>query len=614
MIRLRSGKIWVQHRKGSWRRVPWKLLLFFPGLLLIALGGVIFSANRSEPILVWLVADVPQGKEFFWEQIKNQSKVAFNNVLQLEQPPLIGELPTLDIFVGDGVVNQMLRAKMDGDRELGREPGGDRPYFPAYYIDESEKVQKARIGLRGWGFQHHSPRKPSLRVRIRKDDVALGRRFVELQRPEEILGFTNYIPEEIAAEIGVMTAVSDYVRVFLNRKYKGVYLRSYRPGEALTLALGRLPGPYFKGDALGSYRGEDLWAGHESWRIFEKTKQGVLYLDELLAHISEPESIQARVRLEQFVDSAAYARWQALMTVVGSAHTDDFHNQVLFLDPMTGLFEPVIWDVNGLGRTLDARANVDRVPNRLIGRLMKDPRWIHQRNLWMQKLLTEQCEPERFRHRVETLMNRLAPDLKADPYLADDVKTPVKGISTFQALPVSAVDRLGDDTWQYMEKRAGFLSSYLSKVDFTVQTTEDGASLVTAFGNVAVRVSTPDGERLLYPGQTAGETVVAESVVTSGVERKPAPLSYVLPYPVESLTFANAVTGQSVKPSVSQPPAPPQDLTCYPPDEFPSPLTGEVVLGPGTVHIVEDIRIAETQSLRVEPGTEIVIAPGRSII
>lgn len=614
MIQLRAGKLWVRHKKGSWRRIPWSFFLLIPMLALTILLGVILSLNRSEATLAWLVADVPGGEDFFWDSVIHHGEIALENALHIQQPPIQSKLPTIDIFVGDGVINEIMKAKLIGDRELGREPGGDRPYFPAYYLDESNKVQEAQVGLRGWGFQHHSPRKPSLRVRINKDQVASGQRFVELQRPERITGFTNYLPERLALEFGVMTALSDYVRVFINRKFKGVYLRSYRPGEALTLAQGRLPGPYFKGDALGSYRGEDLWSDHKAWRIFEETERGVEYLDKFLDHIRDSGSLESRVESEQFVDSEAFARWQALMTVVGSAHTDDFHNQVLFLNPMTGLFEPVLWDVNGLGATLDWQANVDRIPNRLIAHLMQDPRWTHRRNQFIHELITTTCRPDAFKERVDKLMADLAPELKADSYIAREAKTPVDGVSTFEDIPVTEVDHLGDSSWQFIDKRVPFLTEYLQDARFSVKSAGPEETEVVVFGNIAVAVKTPGGERILYPGQTRGADVVPESAVTSGEEWMPAPLSYRIPYPESALTFSNAVTGTPVQPSSFEAPTDQTELTCFHPDRFPVAPTDTLVLGPGTVHIREDILLGEGQTLEVKPGTELLIHPGRSII
>ena len=614
MIQLRSGNLWVRHKKGSWRRLPWSFFLLIPAVCATILLGVILSLNRSEATLAWLVADVPGGREFFWESVFHHGEVGLENALHLQQPPVQSKLPTIDIYVGDGVINEIMKAKLNGDRELGREPGGDRPYFPAYYVDESGKVQEAQVGLRGWGFQHHSPRKPSLRVRIKKDQVASGQRFVELQRPERITGFTNYLPERLALEFGVMTALSDYVRVFINRKFKGVYLRSYRPGEALTLAQGRLPGPYFKGDALGSYRGEDLWSDHKAWRIFEKTDRGVEYLDKFLDHIRDSGSLESRVQTEEFVDSEAFARWQALMTVVGSAHTDDFHNQVLFLNPMTGLFEPVLWDVNGLGATLDWQANVDRVPNRLIAHLMQDPRWTHRRNQLIHELITTTCRPDVFKERVDKLLGELSPELKADSYIAREASTPVSGVSTFEDIPVTEVDRLGDSSWQFMEQRVPFLTRYLEDARFAVRSTGSKETEVVVFGNVAIAVQTPDGERTLYPGQTRGAGVVPESAVPPSEEWVPAPLTYTLPYSASELAFRNAVPGTAVEPTSFDGSAQPVELTCFQPERFPSPPTNTVVLGPGTVHFREDLLLTKEQSLEVRPGTTLLLHPGCSII
>ena len=80
--------------------------------------------------------------------------------------------------------------------------------------------------------------KPSVRVKLRKDDVRDGRRYIELSRPKDVLALKNWLPQVFARKLGLLSDQSDLVRLFINQKYAGVYVRSMRPGQALAIAVG----------------------------------------------------------------------------------------------------------------------------------------------------------------------------------------------------------------------------------------------------------------------------------------------------------------------------------------------------------------------------------------
>lgn len=607
MVHFKPSGVWFRAREGSWRRMPWSLLVLGPFLLAVLGVGTVLSANRTDALLPYFLVDRPGSNEVAWSSIARSNQVALENLFNLRQPPLHSSLPTLDLYLGDGTVEQMIRAKETGSREIGRGPGGDRPYFPAYYIDESEQLQQSKVGLRGWGHFHHSPRKPSLRIRIRREDVALGHRYVELQRPEAVVGLTNYLPEQIGLKRDVMTGISEYVRLFINRKYKGVYLRTSRPEEALTLAQHRLPGPYFKGDALGNYRGKDIWESSDSWRVFEETEQGTRYFDQGLIALRQLANPQDLIGLREFFDFEAFARWQAVMTAVGSLHTDNFHNHLYFLDPLQGRFEPVLWDVNGLGLHYPADTPVDHVPNRLVGAMMRDPRWLHQRNTFLYKLMMSECSPEQFAETVNKVWQDSGPDLLADPFLAAQEDTPFPGVLKVNPIEASRARGYFDQVVDWNVHRNKVLKAYFQDARAAVEQIPEG-SRVTVFGNVAVKAVSADGERLLYPGRKAGK-----SQEISGVESKevllPAPLSYVLGKKPEELAFFNAVTGDSVAPSTV--PAEQGPLVSFLPSELVEKPLPNRILGPGPVELTETLMV---EDLTVRPGTTIKLAPGVSLL
>ena len=66
--------------------------------------------------------------------------------------------------------------------------------------------------------------------------------------PEDPWDLGNWLPDELARGMGLMTGLKSHVVLYLNKKSKGVYVRSLRPAERLALENGRLPGNWIKGD------------------------------------------------------------------------------------------------------------------------------------------------------------------------------------------------------------------------------------------------------------------------------------------------------------------------------------------------------------------------------
>ncbi len=249
----------------------------------------------------------------------------------LQQVPEQSELPTLHLTVAPSDLQLMRHAIEHGDRKLKRKPGGHKPYVPAVYRDESGVDQQACVSYRGASHWHHAPEKPSFRVRIRKREIRRGHRHVELSRPEDVVAMRNWLPEELGRELGLMTALRDHVRLFVNGEYYGVYVRHVRPGNSMAVAQGQMPGTFFKGDNLTRDTTRDLWQSARNWRQRgDAGPETVALLEHALTTMRTPPSAEALQELQSVIDVESFARYSALMAVTGGLHTDRDHNHVLY--------------------------------------------------------------------------------------------------------------------------------------------------------------------------------------------------------------------------------------------------------------------------------------------
>lgn len=608
---------------GTRRQYSWLYLaplLVLPGLLAAVL------ALQSEIVVRNYVSKARQDPALIGSAIKTfahvQAKTLADAVFALPEP-LSSELPTLRLFVPTNSLNAMQHALLTGDPELNHDPGGDKPYFRAYLVDEHGETKKGRVCMRGAGKWHHMPEKPSLRFKIRKADITHGVRYLELSRPEDVLGLKNWLPNRIGADhLGLFDDASRHVRLFVNDRYFGVYLQTMRPGESLALRNGRMPGTFFKGD----FR-DDLWTTLEGWRFEGEAspadREHFSRFLETLAADPSPATLEA---LGGLVDRDVYARWAALMIVSASVHTDLEHNHTYFLCSNQGLLEALPWDVNGFGMHVDHQVPVDLILHPLMDRLTRDPRWVHLRNRYLHELLEGPCGAEALERLVDGALGRMRQDLEADVNL-NSIEYMEPGL---EVLPWSVldIDHKRDELLDFARRRRAFGRAYLDDARVSVAADPDDpqASRVVVSGAAAVRVTTAAGEvppvdgdpaapGLLYGGLSealSDYTGFAYERAFTGRYHgaQPAPLTYRVAAPADALRFHHALTGAAVTPTAA--PAASSARTVHP-SGFRAPATADVVLGPGELSLREDLHTDVGQRLVIRAGTTIRLGAGVGI-
>ena len=545
------------------------------------------------------------------------SSKAIENLVAVEPVRRDSQLPTLNLFASKRTLTEMQRAIRAGDPRLGHDPGGDRPYCSAVYLDEHQQIQPCNISLRGFNQWHHWESKPSLRIKIRKSDVRQGRRYVELSRPKDVLSLKNWIPQEFARTLGLLSDKSDHVRLFINRKYAGVYLRSMRPGEPLAIAHGRLPGTFFKGDE----EQDVLWTSIAPWSQHgEENEANVANFRRFLGHLRRTPTADNIADLVRFLDADAYAKWAALMIVTGSVHTDSERNHLYFVSSNRGVIEPVPWDCESYGMQADPLVPPDVILHPPMHRVICDPRWVHRRNQYIFHLLETVATPERMDQLIDDTTERMLADLRSDDHLASLEQTP----NGWRLVPhsVLGIDDQRQEIKDWAKRRYDFLMEFLSdaRVHVEPHPEREGASLVRVFGTAAVHVGTVercvDAEpQLLLPGLSADVYQYVNRPFSRQVVVEyatPAVLVYDVDSPPSQLHFTNAITGKPVRPQRPRPAGLPPTRSIHPSAFEPEPV-GDVVLGPGQVELTENLMIGPKQRLIVRPGTSIRVAAGVGI-
>ena len=610
--------VFLKLSHGRAQLLSWKLLLPFL-LAFVVLAGNFFLACMSSQFEIrtytknW--GEVPAAKEALLEYFGDAFRADLWRVLDTPSPPSESTLPTVELFITEEALTEAILYQDSDSVQLSE------PRHTAFYRQGKGGFIECEFRSRGANEWHRQKAKPSLRLRFSKKRASPGFRWLELSRPESALAMANWLPEQLGERLGLVTPQSSHVRLMLNRNNKGVYLRSFRPGDRLALENGRLPGVFFKGDAPNLID-STLWNEPGLWNIDgDLTEKQKAWFQEFLGLVADPQGHrQNRQLLSQYVDLDALAKFAALGVFTGSDHTDDRHNVTFYYSSYRGLLEPVVWDFNSFGILQNPDANPDRYQNRLLTWAGLDPRFLHERN----RRLWEMLQSNQTEELVEQAWTKLYPELRADRaliqiYTAIDYFEGVQNLDPAYQRPLIARDVPSRDLpeekerlLQWIRARKVFLASYLADARVAARNAPEGGVQVASFGNVAVRaVHQTDASLsfLLFPGRS-DYTVREEGFSVSPA----APIFYSLPGRTEEWRFENALSGDALE---ATPTFPPFDQRLLSIPVAPTPTQNErktVELGPGLVKVVKTTEFPAEVDVTIRPGTDLKLGPGVSLL
>ena len=75
-------------------------------------------------------------------------------------------------------------------------------------------------------------------------------------------------------------------------------------------------------------------------------------IDLMVNAINSEKSADQFQDLWSIISMDKYARFNALLALVGGIHTDYSHNHLYYFDPTLGMLEPIVSDINGHGLLL----------------------------------------------------------------------------------------------------------------------------------------------------------------------------------------------------------------------------------------------------------------------
>lgn len=341
--------------------------------------------------------------------------------------------------------------------------------------DGKPLVYNISLRLRGAHGWHWYKEKPSFRVRISGDNLLYGRKEFDLINPEDASGFSNVISAIMAAKVGVPHFSIGFCQVTLNGEYKGLYHISDRISSSNIRSL---DGSDYS-LVCGNNWDLNIWRNEKSWEYDENTKEvsreelefKVKDFISLIVGSTNSEKFPSEV-LKNTVDIEKTARWSAFMAIIGSLHTDDFHNNFFAYDKSKEVLFPLIADPTGFGvlTSISNKISTDSVElpiyeflTPLFSFLFKDPEFQYKRNRYIYEFLKSSLSKEYVESLVDDWRKTITPLYEKEKVASALITVPC--IAFPMRIPVSAdyrkkdIDRL----LEYYGLRVDFILKQLEQ-------------------------------------------------------------------------------------------------------------------------------------------------------
>lgn len=567
------------------------------------------------------------------------------------------QLPSIELRLSKGSLDALVADRPKSTRAR---------YYNAQLKYPDGKWRRIKYRMRGSSSWHHQIQKPSLRLKLRRENPIGLLRHINLINPEDRPMLANIMADDIARKMGVLAHASRFVRVFINDRYRGVYQMQTRGDEEMLRAAGRIPGPLFLGENLkpGWFPGDFEFKGETKW-IAELPKNPIAVMVNALFRDTGVEQLN---RLWRILDFEKYARYQAVTSVVGTWHIDAHHNQGFFFDPSRGLLEPMLLDANGHGMTTfpatwrrfvlpwkpDHTSPLNGLNHPLSDVAIRDPRFHHARNEHLWSALIGVASTKSQHAMMKAYYDKMDPDVYADRHKGAIYRSFV-GYTRFPYTNAD-YDLAKDQMFTWVENRNRYLKDQIGKTRVVAHIAPNslgGETQLTLIvvGNSAVKFApgrlratlladrdldgqpeTPvTGEELLHPGLRADPNYSYEHVTYGIPEPKRTFFGgaqkylFSLKHPRElhdvlSGAFRNAVTNEKLDPVWL--PSMTTDIrdrlaanVSLHPWRFPaSAPPRSISLGPGRVALNQTLTVEKGDNLTIRPGTTLLLAHDVSVI
>ncbi|MEL7250823.1 MAG: right-handed parallel beta-helix repeat-containing protein [Bacteroidota bacterium] len=270
-------------------------------------------------------------------------------------PPDLG-LPKLEIHIADRDLDKVKRKRGEA-LARGYLDSSGKDYVPASIQYEAQAIQ-GEIRLKGDWLDHLRGNKWSWRVKLANDEAILGADQFSLQHPRTRYYLHEWVFHQMLEFDGILTPRYEFVELWLNDNYKGIYAFEAHFTETLTARQQYPEGVILKLNEDGFWEaqnhrlryGEDVafdLPDFEAATIEPFQKQRVrgdsLLTDAFVAGRQRLESLRQAPDLNA-IDIDYWASFLAAVDIAQAYHALRWHNLRWFYHPHNTRLYPIVFD------------------------------------------------------------------------------------------------------------------------------------------------------------------------------------------------------------------------------------------------------------------------------
>src|SRR3989344_3771410 len=545
-------------------------------LMLVIFVGAIFANNLAFKLEVIEQSEGVKWHHYIILPLKLEKDILVelqNSLVLSELNPERLEIPVYRLYVRDSHLLGL-------DSNL---PFSGMDYVPGnFQVDQN--VLNAKVRYRGDNYYHWGGAKKSWRIKLKDGQFYNGANTFNLISPKYPSYMIAPLTTKLLSEANVAAPRSYNAALYLNNNYAGVYEYVDQPDETFLRQNGLLPGDIYAGDKP---KGTNEWITKEqqSWIVFDdperwdisatfdnndsRAMENIAYL---LENVNSPDANN----FYEFYNSHLgdeHLELLAERTLIYDIHLDNRHNHRLYFDPSSGHYLPIGWDQQV--ERINDDSTPDMFSNRIDRQILKFPQLIHKKNELLFSLISRFDENDAIGF-IEENKGKLEEPMLYDNY-KQVIDWPLSKNMTMADWNMGIVELESTIKFNY-----SYIRRKLSETDVRITLAGSQAS-IDVNGISGVTIKSPDGLCLqakrqlpgasyyclgsdespdteLYPGRNIRISKIklgrffydSESIEANAISyvfdlNSPNALS-----DFESLKYYNAVTGEEIRPRITQ--------------------------------------------------------------
>ena len=322
---------------------------------------------------------VNEMKVYVWQPGENN---VFFDDLKIEKvknvPPSNLDSLALKIFIDDAEYAKLIKIRTEA-LNVGMLETRDDSWVKGMLFDQNEMFN-VKIRLKGDWTDHIQGPKWSFRIKMKKDGAWKGMRVFSIQDPKTRFYQYEWIGHKLLQKEGVLSPRYDYVPVYLNNSYIGIYAFEEHFMKQLPESQKRREGPILKLSETGFWicnklqKKEDIWYNVP---VFESSTKLAYKMDKTLKNNTLKKEFSigqnllyqhqfCQTKVSDLIDINLAAKYYAIIDLTKMYHGMRWHNQRFYYNPVTSKLEIIGYD----GYTAEG---IFKMVNRpIIGHLKKD--------------------------------------------------------------------------------------------------------------------------------------------------------------------------------------------------------------------------------------------------